>query len=571
MKETNRISPQQNKSINTFRTPERQSFFFKPFIQPKLSINQPNDMYEQEADAVAEKVMRMTDKDIVQTKFFKPILSSLQRKCAHCDEEKKMQRKKMNGEETTSNKGLENYVSDLNKSGQQMPKELRGFYESRMGYEFSNVKVHTDSNAAKSAQSINALAYTHGNHIVFSAGQYQPHNDSGKKLLAHELSHVMQQSNLSMGAIQRKVVDDDEHLPCRATSGRDAATLTARENEAAAMADSAAAALRVKPLPETTRELIWKRFRLDYNDGIARCYTIPTLLDRFEKIASKMRSTDVIYKCAGTGEPSSDCSNANAITSVGPFSADITLCSGFWNEIDQEKAATLLHEWCHYVFVTRGLGDDLPGGFDTADCYNGFAIEVGGGTVLGPEDQNCIPNPDPLPALNKSAIENMPCPGNVFVNIAGGLGFARGVQPGKNYLTMDLGLDYLFPLTTMHDWELSVGARLKDYKPTDPQEEEALSYGVRVGLAFRYRPWRFGYQLGIYGEGGGINTTQESGESTTQPYVAAGVTGKLNFPLSKNVSFQIFGEIAGKTGLESGDAKHFNAFETGIGIGFTVR
>ena len=75
----------------------RQLSFFKPVIQPKLTINQPNDVYEQEADAMAEKVMRMTDKDIVQTKFFKPSVSVAQRKCAHCEEEekKRMQRKEM--------------------------------------------------------------------------------------------------------------------------------------------------------------------------------------------------------------------------------------------------------------------------------------------------------------------------------------------------------------------------------------------------------------------------------------------------------------------------------------------
>ncbi|WP_315817953.1 hypothetical protein [Paraflavitalea speifideaquila] len=63
-------------------------------FQPKLTINQPNDIYEQEADAVADKVMRMTDKDTVQTKFFKPAVLFVQRKCTHCEaEENKLQRK----------------------------------------------------------------------------------------------------------------------------------------------------------------------------------------------------------------------------------------------------------------------------------------------------------------------------------------------------------------------------------------------------------------------------------------------------------------------------------------------
>ena len=68
------------------------STFFKPLIQTKLTVNSPNDSYEQEADAVADKIMRMTDKDVVQTKFFKPAMSSIQGKCEHCEEEERKTR-----------------------------------------------------------------------------------------------------------------------------------------------------------------------------------------------------------------------------------------------------------------------------------------------------------------------------------------------------------------------------------------------------------------------------------------------------------------------------------------------
>lgn len=74
-----------------------------------------------------------------------------------------------------------------------MPAETKQFFEPKFGYDFSNVKVHIDSVAAKSAQSVNALAYTTGNNIVFDSGQYAPQTDTGKKLLAHELTHVVQQ------------------------------------------------------------------------------------------------------------------------------------------------------------------------------------------------------------------------------------------------------------------------------------------------------------------------------------------------------------------------------------------
>ena len=170
----------------------------KPFFQPKLAINQPHDVYEQEADAMADKVMRMEQPGIQ----LKPLpITSVQRKCAHCEEEeKKMQRKEMNTEEAAAGNNLENYVGGLSSGGQSLPNEVKNFYEPRFGYDFSNVKVHTDDGAARSAQSINALAYTNGNNIVFNSGQYAPGTGAGKKLLAHELTHVVQQSS---GVIRR--------------------------------------------------------------------------------------------------------------------------------------------------------------------------------------------------------------------------------------------------------------------------------------------------------------------------------------------------------------------------------
>ncbi len=174
------------------------------FFQPKLTINNPNDKYEQEADAMADKVMRMEQPQVQ----LKPLpITPVQRKCEHCEEEeKKMQRKEINGEEKTADNNLENYVGGLQSGGQPLPNETRNFYEPRFGYDFSNVKLHTDTVAAKSAQSINALAYTSGNNIVFNEGQYSPNSDIGKRLLGHELTHVVQQNNI----IKRKIIQRNE-------------------------------------------------------------------------------------------------------------------------------------------------------------------------------------------------------------------------------------------------------------------------------------------------------------------------------------------------------------------------
>jgi hypothetical protein len=175
------------------------------FFRPKLTVNQPNDIYEQEADAMADKVMRMADPAVGQANFFKPSNNALQRKCSACEEDHKIQLKEISETGSTGNNGLDSYVGSLNSSGQPLPENSRQFFEPKFGHDFSNVKLHTDSVAAKSAQSINALAYTSGNNIVFNSGQYSPDSESGKKLIAHELTHVVQQAHIQQ-KVQRKIL-----------------------------------------------------------------------------------------------------------------------------------------------------------------------------------------------------------------------------------------------------------------------------------------------------------------------------------------------------------------------------
>lgn len=177
-----------------------------PFFQAKLTVNQPGDAYEQEADTIADQVMRTTDS--VSPTYQKVPISSLQRKCAACEEEEKVQRKEEEDESlqrkeasnTSPTTAPESVSRAIAGTGQPLDSSTRHFMESRMGEDFGEVQIHTDHQAAASAQAINALAYTSGHHIVFNEGQYQPHTDSGKRLLAHELVHTKQQG----GGIKRK-------------------------------------------------------------------------------------------------------------------------------------------------------------------------------------------------------------------------------------------------------------------------------------------------------------------------------------------------------------------------------
>jgi len=169
-----------------------------PFFQAKLTVNQPGDEHEREADAVADQVMRMKagEPPIIQRMPIMPV-SSIQRACAACEHEKEKEgvQRKENGGGDASVKAAPSIVSDVLSSGkgQSMDDGTKQFMETRFGQDFSQVRVHTDSRAAESASAIQARAYTSGRDVVFGAGEYQPESEGGKQLLAHELVHIIQQ------------------------------------------------------------------------------------------------------------------------------------------------------------------------------------------------------------------------------------------------------------------------------------------------------------------------------------------------------------------------------------------
>lgn len=174
-------------------------------MQSKSIISQPNDSDEQEADTVAEKVMGGGNSESTQT-FFKPAVSQIQRKCDSCEQGGKLQLKSDSNHNSTSEVSSGAFKV-INSAGQSLDNPTKDFMESRFGHDFSNVHIHDDSNAHESSTAINALAYTHANHIAFAAGQYQPQTDAGKQLLAHELTHVIQQTKAGNPRIQRACAD----------------------------------------------------------------------------------------------------------------------------------------------------------------------------------------------------------------------------------------------------------------------------------------------------------------------------------------------------------------------------
>jgi|GEM_PF-6793648 len=168
-------------------------------VQCKLSIGRTDDPLEHEADRVADQVMRTPDSDVATT----PSGPQVQRKCASCEEEDKVHAKPdaaSSGLEPESTSAVED---TLNSSGQPLDHETRFFMETRFGRDFSGVRVHFDQNAAASARSIGARAYAFGPHMVFGAGQYSPRTPQGRRLIAHELTHTVQQGESSKGPAAR--------------------------------------------------------------------------------------------------------------------------------------------------------------------------------------------------------------------------------------------------------------------------------------------------------------------------------------------------------------------------------
>jgi hypothetical protein len=146
-----------------------------PRIQTKLAISSPADPYEQEADRVAEQVLAEPERSSANSGP-----PPIQRYTGEA------------GVEAT--RASANVAQVLAGSGRPLEGQLRQDMEWRFGHDFSQVRVHTSASAAESARAVNALAYTQGSNIAFAEGHYDPARSDGRRLLAHELTHVIQQS-----------------------------------------------------------------------------------------------------------------------------------------------------------------------------------------------------------------------------------------------------------------------------------------------------------------------------------------------------------------------------------------
>jgi outer membrane protein OmpA-like peptidoglycan-associated protein len=181
-------------------------------LQTKLRINEPGDIHEQEADRVAEQVMRMPASEV-------PIAAApvqISRKCAACEEEGKLQKKETETVQASGGEAPARVHEVLHSPGQPLDAATRAYFEPRFGRDFSRVRVHADAAAGHSAREINAHAYTVGHNVVFGVGRFAPATHEGRRLIAHELTHVVQQSGLGHAARQPTRISNAHDADARA-------------------------------------------------------------------------------------------------------------------------------------------------------------------------------------------------------------------------------------------------------------------------------------------------------------------------------------------------------------------
>ena len=172
-----------------------------PKIQAKLKVGAPNDKYEQEADRIAAQTVPLQKPDTVS----QTAITLLPKERVQLQ---------------SSSSLSEGYQSDFDQridalkrsGGKQLPHEVKSSMEARIGQPLGHISIHDDSRSQALANDLGARAFTLGNQIAFGAGNYQPHTQTGQRLIAHELVHTLQQAKLSTNQqfVQRDIIFDEE-------------------------------------------------------------------------------------------------------------------------------------------------------------------------------------------------------------------------------------------------------------------------------------------------------------------------------------------------------------------------
>lgn len=382
----------------------------KPFLTARARRKFAVDnAQEQATDTIAEKAMPTSSDKVVGNLFFKPSISLVQRKCAHCEEEEKkqLQRKEGNNRATNLDTSTGNYIKDFSGKGKLLTQKDRKFFEPAFGYDFSNVKLHTNETTNQSAESINALAYTHQNNIVFGVNQYQPNTYAGNKLLAHELTHVVQQQKSNL-KIQRSVSPRDVSCNAYPRSYPIFAWMGTTDPVSAIQAADKKA---IELLSSTIDQLNFVKNKI--SSGSAAAY--PTISDCMgESIRTRLLiNPENVSSWTGNGVGSIghfvgwlvnlkrtfeaggvryNCRGPECKINYGAYIMTgqgflVNLCQYFWTFKDVNiRALMLIHEFAHVYYDTEDSGR----GEGSSYCIEGVVADLNGlHATIVEENENC--------------------------------------------------------------------------------------------------------------------------------------------------------------------------------------
>lgn len=361
-------------------------------LQGKLTVNEPGDKYEREADRVAEQVMRSDGTDPT----------------ANTGESPKLQPNETSSESHTIETETAQQIESLKGSGSPLSSDLRSFFEPRFGYDFSDVRIHTGQQSDEAARSLNASAFTFGTNIAFQSGAYRDGSLTGRQLLAHELSHVVQQTGIKKAGgwsdeiVQRRVGS------VRCTPGKlgvpqkgefdPEPALRQIDHQAGALASATAnivaiAAEMLQFSASNSGGKVEQAFqnhfglpprkngkylnRLTTEQYGTRSQALKTemriLAERFVLISDFLKGS-ITYNCVTKSKCSNVCSHdCDAYVSVG--GSTINLCPSFWDFWPKKMdsaAALLIHEAAHTIWQSVGHEEN----FNHAECYASFVGDI---------------------------------------------------------------------------------------------------------------------------------------------------------------------------------------------------
>lgn len=488
------------------------------WVRPKLELGAPDDPEEREADATAERVMRMPEGACCSS-------------CAGggtCDDETLRRKASAAGAAHPQPPGgLERQVRGLTAGGEALSPGLRRFFEPRMGRELGAVRIHRGHEAQRAAGSIRARAFTIGQHVGFAAGQWAPDTGEGRRLLAHELAHTGQ----AAGSVRRQAVPEPVP-PFVPAPGQQGTEISRRTRPGVRRFDvvirrttscgwNADLDLVFDPdgdcLVETGRTVDFVHPTTTHN-------RLPP--DQFEALASRFLAAANDYldgwfairitgDDAGCGAPCRDKAMPIRVRlrrQAGGHAITLTSGSGRENAghvYGSTSAGTLRHEAGH---VALGISDEYEE--SGVACREGEHVEerdyslmashhvYGRRSLLHPRHFSHVVHwfETEYPRCRVELVPlKQPSPIDVDLSIgmgAGGIGGISGVS-------LSAGIGVGIPLDRLRSWMLTVGPHAHMLTAFgDTGSRDVYLAGLRFGLERRFRPSATGPFLGGFVEAG---------------------------------------------------------------------